>query len=115
MLPYATIHLTLALGHLCCLECIKQLRRAGCPLFCPLPRPLSIPSSSSEVRRFNLSRVTRVYVDFTDIAKVRDRLAEKEKELEGKDRIIQELMEKLREVKEDRAFYKRILEDERAK
>lgn len=54
-------------------------------------------------------------MDFTDIAKVRDRLAEKEKELEGKDRIIQELMEKLREVKEDRAFYKRILEDERAK
>ncbi|KAG9050472.1 hypothetical protein FS837_005277 [Tulasnella sp. UAMH 9824] len=49
-----------------------------------------------------------------DIAKVRDRLAEKEKELEGKDRIILELTENLREVKEDRAFYKRILEDERA-
>ncbi|KAG8917781.1 hypothetical protein FRC00_013210, partial [Tulasnella sp. 408] len=49
-----------------------------------------------------------------NIAKVRDRLAEKEKELEGKDQLIQDLTEKLREVREDRAFYKRILEDERA-
>ncbi|KIO31098.1 hypothetical protein M407DRAFT_221630 [Tulasnella calospora MUT 4182] len=101
-------------GHLCCLECIKQLRKVGCPLNCPLPSHIAAPSSTSEVRRLNVSLATRVYVDFTDIAAVRDRLAEKEEELKSKDRIIRELTEKLREVNEDRAYYKRILEDERA-
>ncbi|KAG8923440.1 hypothetical protein FRC01_012753 [Tulasnella sp. 417] len=47
-------------------------------------------------------------------SKFRDRIAEQEEELRSKDRTIRELMAKLREEKEDRAYYQRLLEDKRA-
>ncbi|KAG8923442.1 hypothetical protein FRC01_012755 [Tulasnella sp. 417] len=69
-------------GHLYCLKCIRKLRKIGCPLNCrPSPGTGSAPKSKSEIRRLNVSSVIRVYVDFTDIAMVRARLATTEADL----------------------------------
>ncbi|KIO31100.1 hypothetical protein M407DRAFT_19977 [Tulasnella calospora MUT 4182] len=84
-------------GHLCCLKCIKKLRKPGCPLNCPLPSSVVVPTGNSDIRRLNVSLVRRVYVDFTDIAIVRDLLAETEAELEEKEEELEEKEAQLEE------------------